>query len=120
MEDRNRLLQDTLYQLGITRVSRGYELIFSAVLKVVDDPDKLFWVTKNLYFDLAKETGSSLSKIEKNLRGCAEKAWEHNPEYLKKITHLDLTERPTSTELIDLLAIYIERTMEDKNTEIKH
>lgn len=119
MSEKENLLQETLYKLGITRKLKSYEVMFSAVLKVIDNPDKLFGVTKDLYIDLAKSTNSSLTRIEKSLRGATEKAWTYNPEYLKKITHLDLTKRPSSTEFIDMIAVYIERTSSETKKAAK-
>ncbi len=110
MTQKELLLQETLYQFGIKRTSKIYNVIFAAVMKVIDDPDMLYLVSKRLYMDLAKEMHSSYASVEISLRRSANQAWATNPDYLRKITRLDLETKPETREFIDFLAIYIERS----------
>ena len=97
--------------LGIGRKYSGYEIAITAIEKVIDDPEWLYYVTKELYPLLAEKHKCSIYSVERNIRTVARVAYERNPELLFKIARYKLNAPPPATDFLDMIAQYVEQAV---------
>ncbi|MBQ8815013.1 MAG: sporulation transcription factor Spo0A [Lachnospiraceae bacterium] len=69
------IIKDMLHQLGIPAHLRGYRYMVTAIRAALEDDEMLECVTKLLYPYVAKEHGSTASRVERALRHAIEVAW---------------------------------------------
>lgn len=100
-------IADFLRQLGIWGKLAGHKYLVSAIAQTVADPDRIRYITKGLYPDLAKLYGSTVSRVERAMRTAINAWWRRgNRELLEATTGFKLRRRPTNSEFIELLANY--------------
>ncbi len=68
-------IRNMLRELGIPAHLRGYRYMVTAIQAVMEDEKMLECVTKALYPMIAKEHGSTASRVERALRHAIEVAW---------------------------------------------
>ena len=61
--------------IGIPAHIKGYQFLRQAVKMVVEDPDRINRITKELYPGIARHFGTSASKVERAIRHAIEVAW---------------------------------------------
>ena len=61
--------------MGIPAHIKGYQFLRQAVKMVLEDPDRINRITKELYPDLARYFSTSASKVERAIRHAIEVAW---------------------------------------------
>lgn len=106
-QERSELL---LRELGFSGRMLGLRYLSASIAMTAIAPDKILFVTKELYPDVAKQYRSTPSKVERAIRHSIHRFWERGGrEALDRVTKIHLTQRPTNSELIDLLANYIRR-----------
>lgn len=98
-----------LYLLGANAGSCGFFQASYAVYLVVEQPERLQYITKYLYPAVAREYDTNWRAVERNIRHVANRAWHANPDLLRKISFHRLFSRPTPTQFIALLAAYVGR-----------
>ncbi|NLN18666.1 MAG: sporulation transcription factor Spo0A [Firmicutes bacterium] len=65
-----------LRRLGMPSHFLGFRYLQTAIAMVVDDPSLLNHVTRSLYSEVARQHGSSWSKVERSMRHAVEATWE--------------------------------------------
>ncbi|MDD3334871.1 MAG: sporulation transcription factor Spo0A [Eubacteriales bacterium] len=94
--------------MGIPAHIKGYQFLRYAVKMVVDQPDVINRITKELYPGIAKHFGTSASKVERAIRHAIEVAWNRG-----RIETLNFAfgckvctpeDKPTNGEFIAMLA----------------
>lgn len=96
-----------LRSMGIYRKLVGHKYLVTAIVQTVQDPDKIHYITKGLYLDVAKMYGSKASRVERTMRTAIRQCWEHGGrEELDRVAGFHLQRRPTNSEFIDLMASY--------------
>ena len=103
-------IKDTLRSLGITTNYYGFHRTLSAVVLVLEDSDRLQSVTREIYWVIAAECGCKRSAVERNIRTVIQRAWRVNPRQLIVMAGYPLTEPPTASEFIEIIANYVERS----------
>ncbi|MEF9879113.1 MAG: sporulation transcription factor Spo0A [Clostridia bacterium] len=94
--------------IGIPAHIRGYQFLRYGVRLVVDNPDIINRITKELYPTIAKHYGSSASKVERAIRHAIEVAWNRgridtlNRAFGCKVCTPE--DKPTNGEFIAMLA----------------
>ena len=84
-----------LYWLGVPSVYNGYPSLVEALTLLADDPSQS--ITKVLYPEIAKRTGSGSKAVERNIRSAIEQAWKiRNVERWQKIFP-ELCDRPSNS-----------------------
>lgn len=102
--------------VGIPAHIKGYQFLREAVRMVIENPELLSRITKELYPGIAKRFGTTSSKVERAIRHAIEVAWTRG-----RIDALDevfgknvcsLEDKPTNGEFIALVAdrLSVERT----------
>lgn len=97
-----------LRRLGFSGRLFGLRYLSAAIAMTAINPDKVLFVTKDIYPDVARQYSSTASKVERAIRHAIRKFWEREGrEALDQVSNIHLTQRPTNSELIDILASYI-------------
>lgn len=102
--------ENLLRRLGFSGKLRGFRYLTTAIAQTAIEPDRIFLITKSLYPDIARQYETTASKVERTMRHSIRRFWEHDGrEALDRVANIHLTQRPTNSELIDLLANHIRR-----------
>lgn len=106
-----RQIELILRKLGASGNLLGFSALATAVVICLEDEENLLFVTKFLYVDLAKMYCTTSIAIEARMRNIVRKIWA-NPDhqFLDEVAGFHLTNRPSITEMIDLLVAYYQRT----------
>lgn len=102
--------------LGIPAHIKGYQFLRHGIKLVIDRPELINAITKELYPDIAKHYATTASKVERAIRHAIEVAWSRgrvetlNTAFGCRVAFPD--EKPTNGEFIALLAdkLKMERT----------
>lgn len=100
-------IENLVRQLGISGKYTGLNYLVYAVKLVLEHPEKLQLITKNLYPEIADHFGCHVPNIERAIRTVSQVAWHRNPLLLREMAGFRLLDRPTCTELIDFIVNYI-------------
>lgn len=94
--------------LGIPAHIKGYQFLRTAVKMVVDNPDVINRITKELYPSIGKCYNTSASKVERAIRHAIEVAWSRGRiDTLNKAFGCRVAtkeDKPTNGEFIAMLA----------------
>lgn len=102
--DAERLLR----LLGVSgKLSGFYYLVYMLEL-VKKKPENILLITKRLYRQTAQRFGTNADCVERNVRTLVRACWRQ-PDHtlLDRISGCPLTQPPTNTEFIDMLAAYL-------------
>lgn len=94
--------------IGIPAHIKGYQFLRIAVKKVMEKPNLINAITKELYPSVAKEFDTSASKVERAIRHAIEVAWSRGKiENINEIFGYNIytkNDKPTNGEFIALIA----------------
>ena len=94
--------------VGIPAHIKGYQYLREAVRMVMENPDLMSRITKELYPGIARRFGTTSSKVERAIRHAIEVAWNRgriealDEAFGKNVCSLD--DKPTNGEFIALVA----------------
>ena len=94
--------------VGIPAHIKGYQYLREAVKMVMDNPDLMSRITKELYPGIARHFGTTSSKVERAIRHAIEVAWNRgriealDEAFGKNVCSLD--DKPTNGEFIALVS----------------
>jgi len=97
-------IYDLLYQLGIKATYKGFFHTSYAVLLSVENKQRLLFVTKWLYPEVAKHYNTTPECVERNIRTIATIAWQSNPALLQTLARYQISRKPSTSELVAILA----------------
>lgn len=66
---------DIIHEIGVPAHIKGYQYLRSSIMMAVKDMDILNSITKQLYPTIAKEYGTTSSRVERAIRHAIEVAW---------------------------------------------
>lgn len=94
-----------LRRMNIPGKLKGHRYLTEAIRQVASDPERLEYITKGLYLDIAKMYKTKASKVERAMRHAIGRCWEKGGrEALEEIAGFRLQRRPTNSDFIDLVA----------------
>lgn len=97
-----------LQEIGIPAHIKGYKYLRTAIEMAVKDQTLIDAVTKVLYPDVAKEYGTTASRVERGIRHAIEVAWDRGDlDTLQKYfgyTVSNAKGKPTNSEFIAMIA----------------
>ena len=106
--DLDLTVTEILHQIGVPAHIKGYYYLRSSIKMVVEDQSILSAITKRLYPDVAKENGTTASRVERAIRHAIEVAWDRGDlETLQKYfgyTVSNVKGKPTNSEFIAMIA----------------
>ena len=99
---------EILHQIGVPAHIKGYQFLRDAILLTAADPDYINAVTKRLYPQIAKQNGTTASRVERAIRHAIEVAWDRGDvevlnSYFGYTIH-NLRGKPTNSEFIAMIA----------------
>lgn len=100
-------ITEIMRDIGIPANLKGYYYIREAVCLVVDDIERIKFVTKELYPYVAEKHYTTSSRVERAIRHAIEVSWSRgNIDVLNEIFGYTVStqERPTNAEFIGMLA----------------
>ncbi len=101
-------LSSLFLTIGIPAHIKGYQFLREAVKMVVDNPDVINRITKELYPGIARRFNTSSSKVERAIRHAIEVAWSRgridtlNKAFGCKVATRE--DKPTNGEFIAMIA----------------
>lgn len=110
-------IRKTLDQIGVKHSLKGYRYIISAIEKGLDDRNKLNYITKVLYVEIARENDSTPSRVERAIRHAIEVAWcRGNARVINNIFGYTVSTekcKPTNSEFIALVTDFVAMNYEE-------
>ena len=104
-------VEEKLTHLRIPRSLDGFDYLALAIAQVAQNPVRTRYITKDLYPEIAKLRGTSASNVERTMRTAVKVCWDRGGRRtLDEMAHYHLTERPTKSQFIDLVATNIRHT----------
>lgn len=102
------LVTQMIHEIGVPAHIKGYLYLRTAILMAVDNMDVLNAVTKQLYPDIAREHGTTDTRVERAIRHAIEVAWERgNIDMIHEMFGYTIQAdkgKPTNSEFIALMA----------------
>lgn len=99
---------DVLHELGMPAHIIGYNYVRTAVALAYENPEWVHAITKALYPQVAKEYGTTPSRVERAIRHAVEVTWDRGDlDVLKQYFGNTISlhkGKPTNSEFISLLA----------------
>ena len=102
VEGRNYIL-DLLRPLGITEKYIGVRQLIQAVEMVMENPDYINALQKEVLSVIAAQYSVSWGAVERNLRLISQKAWDTDSGYVEKLAGYPMSKRPTASQLIEII-----------------
>ena len=107
MEDIYKLLHD----FGIKRTYHGYYHLATAILLVVEREERLLYIHKWLYQEVAERHHTTPFCVERNIRTVKSLYWNNGDHALFcEIAGCPISKKPSNSEFIDVLACYIKKS----------
>ena len=94
---------DLLRPLGITEQYIGVRQLIQAVEMVMENPDYINALQKEVLSVIAAQYSVSWAAVERNLRSISQKAWDIDSGYVEKLAGYPMSKRPTASELIEII-----------------
>ena len=106
--DIETMVTKTIHEIGIPAHIKGYQYLRHAIMLVVENLDVINSITKKLYPTVAKDFGTTSSRVERAIRHAIEVAWDRgDTEVLNSIfgyTVANTKGKPTNSEFIAMIA----------------
>ena len=114
-------LSNIFLSLGIPAHIKGYQFLREAVKLVLDNPDSINRITKELYPAIARRFGTSASKVERAIRHAIEVGWSRGlVESLNRAFGCRVAtpeDKPTNGEFIALIADKLALEEQQRNAQ---
>ena len=105
----SKYILDLLRPLGITERYFGVRQLIQAVEMVMENPDTIHALQKEVLSEIAAQYSVSWGAIERNLRIISQKAWDTNSGYIEKLAGYPMSKRPTASQLIEIILHNVQR-----------
>lgn len=107
-KDLNMKVTQMIHEIGVPAHIKGYLYLRTAIIMAVENMDILNAVTKQLYPDIAKEYGTTDTRVERAIRHAIEVAWERgNIDVINDLFGYTIQAdkgKPTNSEFIALMS----------------
>ena len=102
------LVTNIIHEIGVPAHVKGYQYLREAIIIAVNDMDVINAITKVLYPEVAKNFGTTPSRVERAIRHAIEVAWDRGDlDTLQRFfgyTVSNTKGKPTNSEFIALIA----------------
>ena len=100
---------DLLRPLGITERYFGVRQLIQAVEMVMENPDTIHALQKEVFSEIAAQYSVSWGAIERNLRIISQRAWDADSLYMERLAGYPMSKRPTASQLIEIILHSVQR-----------
>lgn len=107
--EHTKIIQDTLRELGIGKNYISQKRTVAAIQLALEDEDRLLRVKKGIYIPAAEQCNCTWGAVERNIRTVVEKAWEINRDRLIEMARYPMSDPPTASEFIEIMAYHIQK-----------
>ena len=97
-------ISELLNRLGLTANYAGYRQLAYALWLCAEQQDRLLFITKQIYPDVAKQFHTTQWAVERNCRTVADIIWRENKTQLEELVHRPLQKKPTNAQLLAILS----------------
>ncbi len=102
------IVTDIILEIGVPAHIKGYQYVRDSIILAVKQPDVINGITKILYPAVAKQNGTTSSRVERAIRHAIEVAWDRGDvdvlnSYFGYTIH-NLRGKPTNSEFIAMIA----------------
>ena len=112
------LVTNIIHEIGVPAHIKGYQYLREAIIIAVNDMDVINAITKVLYPEVAKNFGTTASRVERAIRHAIEVAWDRGDlETLQKYfgyTVSNTKGKPTNSEFIAMIADRLQLQRKEK------
>ena len=106
-------IYELIHNLGIRRTYTGYYHLATAVQLVVENEERLLYIHKWLYEEVASIHHTTSFCVERNIRTVKDHFWEKgNKAILSEIAGCQIEEKPSNSEFIDILSCHIKKQIQ--------
>jgi len=102
------VVSNMLREIGVPAHIKGYQYVRTAIMICVEDMDKINFITKCLYPDIAKQYLTTASRVERAIRHSIEVAWGRgNHKIQDEIFGYSINSgrgKPTNSEFVAMIA----------------
>ena len=103
---------DLLRPLGVTERYFGVRQLIQAVEMVMENPDTIHALQKEVLSVIAAQYSVSWGAVERNLRLISQRAWDTDSGYVEKLAGYPMSKRPTASQLIEIILHSVQREQE--------
>lgn len=103
MEDIVLQIYDLLYRLGVTARYAGFFHISYAIQLCVKQPERLQFVTKWVYPDVARQYNMNWRAVARDITTVGNVIWKQNRPLLEKLARRPLESKPENAQLLAIL-----------------
>lgn len=102
------MVTEIIHQIGVPAHIKGYHYLRDSIILVIQQPDIIDSVTKQLYPSVAKKNGTTSSRVERAIRHAIEVAWDRGDvdtlnSYFGYTIH-NGRGKPTNSEFIAMIS----------------
>jgi len=97
------VISRTIVDFGIPPHVRGYQYIREALMLLLEDENKLFGITKDLYPVIARKYLTTPARVERAIRHAIEISWDGHSKYSLRSYFTDSSTRPTNSCFLEFL-----------------
>lgn len=102
------IISDIMHQIGVPAHIKGYQYLRKSIMLCIEDSEMMNSVTKKLYPTVAKEYGTTSSRVERAIRHAIEVAWDRGDKDVLSSyfgnTVLSMRGKPTNSEFIAMIS----------------
>lgn len=108
-------IMGVIQRIGMPPGSKGYHYSQHAIKRLIEDPSLLEQITIKLYPEIAEKYGSTVGRVERNIRHAIEAAWNRGDlEYIQQLFGYTVDEekgKPTNAAFFATVANYIQLSL---------
>ena len=108
-------IKEALFKAGIPAHIKGYHYLKTGIDLVLENPEKIHAITKELYPEIAKKHDTTVSRVERAIRHAIEYTFDHAaPDIIEEFFGNTIpyrTGKPTNSHFI---ATFVERLSEEE------
>ena len=116
------LVTSIIHEIGVPAHIKGYQYLREAIIIAVNDMDVINAITKVLYPQVAKNFGTTPSRVERAIRHAIEVAWDRGDlDTLQRFfgyTVSNTKGKPTNSEFIALIADKLQLQLKGQNVAL--
>ena len=104
-------IRKTLDQIGVKHNIKGYSYIIRAIEMCLEDRNKLNYIVKGIYAEIAQENNDKVTNVERAMRHAIEVSWKQgNLALINRIFGYTVSSdkgKPTNSEFVALITDFI-------------
>lgn len=99
--------ENVVRRLGILPTYRGYRYLLEGVSLALEDPERLTFVTKGIYLEIARNHQCTAGGVERSIRTVIDVVWERESNQLREVIGYPFSDKPSVSELLGSIVGYL-------------